>query len=94
MSSPATNLTDSSKPVQKNSFPLKLHHLLELSDSSIAADQEESTTTGESIAWLPHGRAFVIRNRQHFVEHVIPVHFKQTKFRSFARQLNLWQFKR
>jgi hypothetical protein len=98
MSSSPANNGDSqptgSKPVQKNSFPYKLYRLLEsLSGSSIAAGQT-STTAGESIAWLPHGRAFMIRNQKHFVEHVIPVHFKQTKIRSFVRQLHLWEFKR
>jgi hypothetical protein len=97
MSSSPANSDDSqptgSKLVQKNSFPYKLYRLLESLDSSIAAGQT-STTAGESIAWLPHGRAFMIRNQKHFVEHVIPVHFKQTKIRSFVRQLHLWEFKR
>lgn len=46
------------------------------------------------ITWLPHGRAFIVRNSQQVREVVLPRFFKQTKFMSFTRQLNLWGFKR
>lgn len=46
------------------------------------------------IQWLPHGRAFIVLNPQVFVKEVLPRFFKQSKFMSFTRQLNLWGFKR
>ncbi len=46
------------------------------------------------ITWLPHGRAFIVRHSQKLKEIVLPRFFKQSKFMSFTRQLNLWGFKR
>ncbi len=46
------------------------------------------------ITWLPHGRAFIVRHAQQLREIVLPRFFKQSKFMSFTRQLNLWGFKR
>ena len=66
-------------------FPYKLYRLLE------ALDSHEN---GASIAWLSHGRAFKIHNQADFICNVVPAHFKQTKLRSFIRQLHLWGFKR
>ena len=46
------------------------------------------------ICWMPHGRAFMVKEPQLFVKDVLPRFFKQSKFMSFTRQLNLWGFKR
>ena len=46
------------------------------------------------ITWMPHGRAFIVLHPQQLREIVLPRFFKQTKFMSFTRQLNLWGFKR
>ncbi len=46
------------------------------------------------ITWLPHGRAFIVMHSQQLKEVVLPRFFKQSKFMSFTRQLNLWGFKR
>jgi hypothetical protein len=43
---------------------------------------------------MPHGRAFIVKAPQLFVHEVLPKFFKQSKFMSFTRQLNLWGFKR
>jgi len=48
----------------------------------------------EYISWLPHGRAFCIHQPHAFVNDVLFSYFKVSKFRSFTRQLNLWEFKR
>jgi hypothetical protein len=46
---------------------------------------------GESITWLPHGRAFVIKNRKLFGEMVMPRYFsRKAKYSSFTRKLNRW----
>jgi hypothetical protein len=45
----------------------------------------------ESISWLPHGRAFVIKNRKLFGETVMPRYFsRKAKYSSFTRKLNRW----
>ncbi|KAL7526420.1 hypothetical protein ACHAXR_001478, partial [Thalassiosira sp. AJA248-18] len=48
----------------------------------------------EIIDWMPHGRAFIVKKPKLFTTNVLPRFFKQTKFLSFTRQLNLWGFKR
>jgi hypothetical protein len=45
----------------------------------------------DSISWLPHGRAFFIKNRKLFGETVMPRYFsRKAKYRSFTRRLNRW----
>jgi len=63
-------------------FPEKLIEVLERSD------------TASVITWLPHGRSFIVRDTKLFVAEVLPRFFRQSKFMSFTRQLNLWGFKR
>ena len=46
------------------------------------------------ISWLSHGRAFIVRDTERFVDEVMPRFFKLTQFKSFIRQLSLWGFKR
>ena len=80
----------SNKPVTRNGarggvstpFPDKLHRIL------------ESHEFDEFISWQPNGRSFILHDVQGFVTSVMPIFFKQTKFRSFQRQLNLYEFKR
>ena len=45
----------------------------------------------DAICWLPHGRAFIIRNRKLFAEKVMPRFFpRKSKYSSFTRKLNRW----
>lgn len=45
----------------------------------------------EAICWLPHGRAFIIRNRKLFAERIMPKFFpRKSKYSSFTRKLNRW----
>lgn len=46
------------------------------------------------ISWLPHGRGFMIYHKKRFAEEVLPKYFKKTKFTSFTRKLNRWNFTR
>lgn len=66
-------------------FPEKLHRLLR--------DAEEN---GESdvISFFPHGRAFAIHHEERFCREIMPRYFKQSRFSSFQRQLNLYGFTR
>jgi hypothetical protein len=43
---------------------------------------------------MPHGRAWKIHNKDLLVSEVVPKYFIQSKYQSFARQLNGWGFKR
>eukprot|EP00546_Thalassionema_frauenfeldii_P005960 CAMPEP_0178913690 /NCGR_PEP_ID=MMETSP0786-20121207/10986_1 /TAXON_ID=186022 /ORGANISM="Thalassionema frauenfeldii, Strain CCMP 1798" /LENGTH=321 /DNA_ID=CAMNT_0020586467 /DNA_START=174 /DNA_END=1139 /DNA_ORIENTATION=- len=63
-------------------FPQKLMGML--------ADPESH----DSVAWLPHGRSFVITDRDKFSDVVLPKYFRKTKYASFTRKLNRWNFKR
>jgi len=75
-------------PSRKNSggvvkpFPEKLMEVLDRSDME------------SIITWMPHGRAFIVLQPVQLKDIVLPRFFKQTKFMSFTRQLNLWGFKR
>jgi hypothetical protein len=43
------------------------------------------------IEWLPHGRAFVVKDRAAFADRILPVYFsRQAKYSSFTRKLNRW----
>ncbi|KAL3905899.1 MAG: hypothetical protein SGILL_009493, partial [Bacillariaceae sp.] len=46
------------------------------------------------VSWLPGGTSFIVHNVPEFVNHILPKYFKQTKYKSFQRQLNLWCFER
>ena len=75
-------------PSRKNSggvsqpFPGKLMEVLSRTDLA------------EIIEWMPHGRAFLVKQPKTFASQVLPRYFKQSKYLSFTRQLNLWGFKR
>ena len=60
-------------------FPQRLMEIL--------SDESNS----DCISWLPHGRAFIIRNRKLFAEKVMPKFFpRKSKYSSFTRKLNRW----
>jgi hypothetical protein len=69
----------------KISFPVKLYRMLE-------------DTEGKGLAWIVSwneaGRAFRVHQPKIFVEEIMPHYFRQTKFKSFTRQLNLYGFQR
>jgi hypothetical protein len=41
------------------------------------------------VSWLPHGRGFKVHESEIFVEQVMERYFKQTKYKSFQRQVNI-----
>merc|ERR1712226_197992 len=63
-------------------FPEKLMMILSKSEHS------------HIISWLPHGRAFIVRDSKLFGKVVLPTYFKTTQVKSFRKQLSLWGFKR
>lgn len=52
------------------------------------------TISDDIISWMPHGRAFKIKDIASFEREVIPKYFHHSKYLSFKRQLNLWNFQR
>ena len=71
--------------LQSPTFPLKLHMILdEIEDSN--------SNMKNAISWLPHGRAFHIRNGDIFKREVLAKYFKNCKISSFYRQINLYGF--
>jgi len=68
-----------------SNFPIKLFDLL----TSL-----EAQGLDHIVSWAPHGRCFVVRNQEEFVSSILPVWFRQTKFTSFQRQLNIYGFTR
>ena len=72
----------------RRQFPEKLYNMLEL------ADAQGFGPSSNAISWLPNGRAFTVRDITVFMESIVPLFFRQSKMRSFARQLNIWGFKR
>ncbi|EEC44591.1 predicted protein [Phaeodactylum tricornutum CCAP 1055/1] len=70
----------------KSRFPIVLHRLLE---QAPVEDYENV------ISWCPHGRAFIIHQRDRFTKDIMPTYFRhQSQFASFQRQLNLYGFLR
>jgi len=63
-------------------FPAKLHQLLSKPQFS------------HIIAWMPHGRAWKILDKELLMSEAVPLYFTQSKFQSFTRQLSCWGFKR
>jgi heat shock transcription factor len=68
-------------------FPLKLHEMLQW------ADKEGYDSV---VSWLPGEpqNSFKVHRKDEFVCQIMPRFFKQTQYKSFIRQLNLWDFER
>ena len=66
-------------------FPEKLHRMLE---------EVAKEGNSEIVSFYSHGRAFAVHDMDRFVAEIMPRFFKQTKWNSFARQLNLYGFQR
>jgi len=63
----------------------RLHHLL---------SELELNGQGEIMSWQPHGRAFRVHDKERLVKEVLSLWFRQTRYASFNRQLNLYGFQR
>jgi len=65
-------------------FPWKLYEMLQRADERNFSDV---------VSWMP-GLCFKVHDVGSFVKLVMPYFFKQTKYKSFQRQLNLYGFTR
>jgi hypothetical protein len=52
----------------------------------------DSSVYEEIVTWLPHGKAFMITDRDDFVKYVLSVHYKEAKFSSFQRKVRVLVF--
>jgi len=75
---PAKDTGDASSKI----FPQRLMELL------------NEPSNHDAVIWLPHGKAFLIIDRQQFSVKVLPKYFRKTKYASFTRKLNRWNFSR
>eukprot|EP00934_Nitzschia_sp_Nitz4_P000002 Nitzschia sp. Nitz4//NODE_540_length_12935_cov_73.125932//8476//9330//NITZ4_additional_000078-RA//1//CDS//3329531963//2//frame0 len=74
-------------PKENNSsstFPAKLHKILD------SIEQEKSHA--DIISWLPGGKSFKVHRKEEFVNTFLPAFSNASKFKSFQRNLNLWNF--
>ncbi|CAJ1932826.1 unnamed protein product [Cylindrotheca closterium] len=80
-----TVLDSAKTPSSKRGFPFKLLQLLE--DASLEGNEH-------IVSWLPHGKAFKVHKTTEFENKLIGRYFRQTKYRSFVRQLYHYRFAR
>ena len=64
-------------------FPVKLHRLLL---------EVEAAGRADIISFIANGHAFAIHKPDKFCEEIVPKYFRQSRFNSFKRQLNLYGF--
>lgn len=72
-------------PASKMPFLYKLHILL---------DDVEATGNDHIVSWLEHGKSFKVYRPNSFIKTIAPLYFKQTRYKSFQRQLHLYEFVR
>lgn len=86
------NVPKDSKPKGRGGvkypFPERLFDLLE------EIDTYKKPHLASILSWHPTGRYFTIHDRVAFQKSIQSKYFKQSKFASFRRQLNLWGFER
>ena len=66
-------------------FPLVLHLMLE---------QAEDKGFANYVSWNSDGTCFKVHDTKGFIAHVAPLYFRQTRYKSFQRQLHLYGFSR
>ena len=71
--------------VKKEKFPKVLYQLLE--DAGKNGNED-------IVCFLPHGRSFIVKDIGKFETIVMPKYFKMSVWKSFRRQLNLYDFTR
>jgi len=54
----------------------------------------EKDGLSDVVSWQPHGRCFHVHKQKRFVKEVLPLWFRQSRYQSFQRQLNIYGFKR
>ena len=57
-------------------------------------DLAESEGYASVVSWMPDRKSFMVHNVYAFVAVILPRFFKQSKYKSFQKQLNVWCFER
>lgn len=73
-------------PSSKLPFAWKLYEMLE------TVHMNKSDT--DIVSWVDDGRAFKVHDLKRFVDDIVPTYFKQSKYKSFQRQLYFYGFTR
>jgi hypothetical protein len=66
-------------------FPWKLHEMLD----RIERDDKQSI-----VSWMPSGKSFKVHKREAFSKDILPLYFRHSHFKSFQRNLSIYQFTR
>ena len=74
---------DPNLPSSKLPFAWKLYEMLE------NVHQNDDT---DIVSWVDGGKAFKVHDLTRFVEEIVPTYFKQSKYKSFQRQLYFYGF--
>lgn len=77
---------DPNLPSSKLPFAWKLFEMLE------TVHKNEIDT--DIVSWVDNGNAFKVHDLQRFVDKIVPTYFKQSKYKSFQRQLYFYGFTR
>jgi hypothetical protein len=73
------------KDVRVPAFPSKLFEMLENADEK---------GFRHIVSWTSEGDGFMVHDTAAFMKQVTPQYFKQTKYKSFQRQLSMYGFTR
>ena len=66
-------------------FPWKIHEMLD----RIERDDKQSI-----VSWMPSGKSFKVHKREAFSKEILPLYFRHSNFKSFQRNLSIYQFTR
>lgn len=64
-------------------FACVLHRML---------NEAEANGNDSIVGWNGDGLSFKVHDREKLMTEILPRYFQLTKYKSFARQLNLWNF--
>ena len=84
VSSVCINKVVSSRVSGPEPFPERLFRLL----------LEQEGKSDDIVAFTPSGKGFWIHDRERFVDEIVPKYFRQSKWPSFLRQMNIYGFHR
>jgi len=79
---------DPNLPPSKLPFAWKLYEMLE------TVHRGNNHIDTNIVSWVDDGTAFKVHKLQQFVDTIVPTYFKQTKYKSFQRQLYFYGFQR
>jgi len=79
---------DPNLPPSKLPFAWKLYEMLE------TVHRGNNQIDTNIVSWVDNGTAFKVHKLQQFVDKIVPTYFKQTKYKSFQRQLYFYGFQR